>query len=311
MSALADTWAVVVNWNGGDDNVRCLDSLAAGGIPARSTVFVDNASTDGSREAVEARYPDLTLLANSRNTGFGAGANQGAREALARGAGAVAFVNNDVTFPPGTLPRMAAVLAANPGVGAVAPRVLYPGSPARVWCAGGMLGGTANVTTLLGHGRPDGARWRAVRDVDYVPGCALLARRDVLERAGLFEESYFAYMEDVELCLRIRAAGWRVLCLGDVACHHAPSSATGGGYSVRRKYMTGLNSVRFLRAYGGAGAWLRCALFDVLALPVVLLVALPRGRGRAVLAKGLGMLHGALGRQVTARTLEPGGTVLW
>jgi len=174
-----------------------------------------------------------------------------------------------------------------------------------MFCAG------PNLSRLLGYRQPDGPRWRQVLAVDYIPGCALLARRAVLEEVGLFEEAYFAYMEDVELGLRASQAGWGVWCVGDVACEHAPSSSTGGGYSARRKYMNGVNSVHFLRRHGTAGRWMTFALWDVLLLPLVWLAGLPRGRGRAVAAKALGIWHGMQGRHITARDLEPGGTLLW
>lgn len=309
--SLTDIWAVVVNWNGGQDNLRCVDSLLASGLEQERIVFVDNGSHDGSAASVADRFPRIVKLNNQHNLGFGAGANQGAREALSAGARAVVFVNNDVTFPPQTLSRLVAVLEDQPRVGLLGPRVLLPGTPARIWSAGGKIGSGPNLSRLLGHGRPDGERWQQVACVDYIPGCALLARREVLLEVGLFEEAYFAYLEDVELGVRAQEAGWQVWCVGDVACEHAPSSSTGGGYSARRKYMNGVNSVHFLRRHGTPGLWLTFAFWDVLLLPFVWLAGLPRGRGRAVAAKALGIWHGIRGRRVTARDLEPGGMPLW
>lgn len=309
--SLPGLWAVVVNWNGGDANRECIASLVAAGLAPDRIVFVDNGSRDGSLERVRGQWPDLRVIANAANLGFGEGANQGARAALEAGAGSVVFVNNDVTFPAGTLERLLAELAAEPDVGVVSPRVLRAEDPSRVWCAGGRLDWRQNLSTLLGHGRPDGPHWRESRDVDYVAGCAMLARREVLEDVGLLEADYFAYMEDVEFCLRARRAGHRVRTVGEVAALHAPSSSTGGGYNPRRKYMQGVNSVHFLRRWGGVRAWLSFVLFDVLSLLPLLLVAPLRGRTRAVLAKGLGILDGLRGRRVTAERLEPGGSPLW
>lgn len=312
MSAdLAGLWAVVVNWNGGRANQECLAALVAAGVEPARIVFVDNGSVDGSLAAVRAAFPGLVFVEHDRNRGFGEGANAGARVALAGGAELVFFVNNDLVVPPATPAALAAELATAPEVGVVGPRLLYPGEPARVWCAGGRLDWRQNLSTLLGHGRPDGDEWRARREVDYVAGAALLARRAVLEEVGLFEADYFAYMEDVELCLRVRQAGWKVVVLGAVAAVHEASSATGGGYNARRKYMQGVNSVHFLRRYGGPRAWLRFAFFDVLSLPPLLLAGAVRGRARAVLAKGLGIWHGLRGRRVTAERLAPGASRLW
>lgn len=310
----ARIWAVVVNWNGGaDDNLRCLRSLVEQGIEPARIVFVDNASEDGSRDAVHAAVPGLERVDNHANLGFGEAANQGARRALERGADGVLFVNNDLWFPDDepSIERLARALAGDDRLGFVGPRVLFGDGTERVWCAGGRLDHRQNVSTLLGNGAPDAARWRTTFDVDYVAGCALLCRAEALREVGLFEASYFAYMEDVELGLRARRAGWAVRTVGEVRAYHAPSSATGGGYGARRKWMQGLNSVRFLRKHGGAREWARFALFDVATLPAVAAVRALRGEGRAALAKGVGIWDGLRGRRVTAERLRPGGSWLW
>jgi GT2 family glycosyltransferase len=314
--SLEGTWAVVVNWNGGAEaNDACLASLLAAGLPPGRVVFVDNASSDGSREAMAAAYPGLTGIANAANEGFGAAANLGARLALEAGAQAVLFLNNDAALQGPCLEQLVDVLAANPRVGMIGPRVLQTQDggrgPARVWAAGGLVAFGPNLSHLRGHGRLDGPPWQATCAVDYVPGCALLARAEVLEQVGLFDEAYFAYLEDVELGERVRAAGWQQLCLGDAVCLHAGSSATGGGYTARRKYLNALGSLRFLRDHGTPARWMSFVLCDVLPLPLAFLAAVPRGRGTAVLAKALGLVHGLGGRRATAATLEPGGTPLW
>lgn len=307
-------WVVVVNWNGGEeDNLRCLGSLLEQGVPAERIAFVDNASQDGSREAVAGAVPGLAHIDNDRNLGFGEGANQGARLALERGATAVAFVNNDLRFAQGSgvLRALCAALDEDARLGFVGPRVLHDDGSDRIWCAGGRQDHRQNVSTLLGFGEPDGPDWQVTRDVDYVVGCALVVAAPALREVGLFEASYFAYMEDVELGLRARRAGWGVRVFGAHAAYHAPSSATGGGYGARRKWMQALNSVRFLKAHGSFMHWLRFALYDVATLPVLLLLRAPRGEGRAVLAKGKGLLDGLRGKRVTAEALEPKNGWLW
>jgi GT2 family glycosyltransferase len=147
--------------------------------------------------------------------------------------------------------------------------------------------------------------------VDYLTGCALLARREVFERVGGFDAAFFAYSEDVDLALRAARAGLGSLLVGSAAALHAPSSSTGGGYGARRKYMMGVNSIWFLRRWGGPGQWLRFFVFDLATLPMVALLALPRGRLPGVCGKALGIWDGLRGRRVTAQRLAPGATWLW
>ena len=237
------TWVVVVNWNGGDANQACLRSVAAEGVPPARVVFVDNASTDGSDRRVAEKHPGIALLRNQRNEGFGHGANRGIRHALEHGAERVFVLNNDATLAPGCLALLEAELARAPQVGIVGPRICLAGEPETLWCAGGRLTFRQNLSTLIGFHEPDGPRFRGTADVDYVTGCAMLVRREVFERAGLFDGAYFAYHEDVELCASAREAGFASRVVGEALALHDAHTSTGGGYNPRRKYMMAVNTV--------------------------------------------------------------------
>lgn len=303
-------FAVVVNWNGGVENLRCLESLRAQGATLERVLFVDNASSDGSCEQVRRTFPDVEVIQSGANLGYGGGNNLGFERALAAGAEAVLVVNNDVTMDPGVLAALARGLE-EPGVGCVGPRVVFRDDPRRLWAAGGALTWRENLTTLRGFGSFDGPRWRVDVDVDYLPGCAMLVRREVLAATRGFDDRYFAYSEDVDFGLRALRAGFRSRCLGSVRAFHAPSSSTGGGYNPRRKYMMAVNSIWFLREHGGAREWCKFFLYDVLTLPVAWVDGWFRGTERAVLAKALGLWHGWRGKRVTAECVRPGGTFLW
>lgn len=303
--------AVIVNWNGGEQNLECLESLRAQGEALAHVVFVDNGSCDGSWERVAQRYPEVELLRNARNLGFGAGSNLGIAAALASGADAVLLVNNDIVLAAGALDELVRALREHPEAGLVGPRVLYKDRPERVWSAGGALTWRENLTTLRGQDELDGERWQRTERVDYLAGCALLVRREVFDAVGGFDADYFAYSEDVDLALRAEREGHASLLVGSVAAYHAPSTSTGGGYSARRKYMMGVNSVWFLRRWAGKREWLRFVLYDVLTLPPLLLVGLVRGRAAGVCAKAWGIWDGLRGRRVTADKLDPGATWLW
>lgn len=302
-------FAIIVNWNGGEENLECLDSLLAEGLAPDQIVFVDNGSRDGSLEKVMGRHPGMRFVLNSSNEGFGEASNAGAREALDAGAEAIFFVNNDVVLESGCLGGLVEELRS--GAGLTGPRVLFKEDPNRIWAAGGKLSWRQNISTLVGNGELDSEAYAVGGEVDYVPGCALLISRAAFEACDGFDADYFAYMEDVDLGVRARALGKRSTLCGKATVLHGGSKATGGGYSARRKYMNGVNSVHFLRAHGDAGKWMRFFAFDVLTLPPLFLLELMRGNARAVLAKGLGLAHGLAGRRVHAAQLEPGASRLW
>ena len=298
------TFAVVVNWNGGEDNLTCIDSLLSEGVPSERIVFVDNASDDGSLESVRKRYPALLFLCNDSNTGYGHAVNRGTERALELGAQRVLWVNNDLTFAPGALALMGRALEADSTLGLVGPRIVYRDQPAMIWSAGGHMTWRQNLSTLIGHRQADGPRFQRTERVDYVAGAALLARREVFEEVGLLDGEFFAYHEDLEFCLRAGAAGFGVACVGEALALHAAHAATGGGYNPRRKYMMAVNTVRFLRQHGTPMRWCSFALFDVATLPVAWLLRLPRGEGGAVLAKARGTWHGLIGRRVDAAAVR-------
>lgn len=302
------THAVVINWNGGRKNLTCLRSLLDQGLPPSAITFVDNGSKDGSLELVLEEFSTLDVLRNATNLGFAGGSNQGMRNALERGAELLFLVNNDVILPPGTIQKLEAALA-DPALGIVAPRVVYGDDHRKLWCAGGRIAFRQNVTELLGHKQMDAPRWQRTVLVDFVPGCSMLLRRAVVERIGLFDERFFAYHEDADLCRRASMAGFRVACVGEALAYHYPHSSTGGGYNTGRKYMMGVNSIWFMRMHGTLRTWLRFLFFDAFSWPLVLAIAPFRGRTRSVLAKGCGMWDGIRGRRVTpermARWLDP------
>lgn len=303
--------AVVVNWNGGEANLECFTSLNKAGVSAERTIFVDNGSDDGSLELVRKSVPGLQMIENQFNRGFGAAANQGAEKALEQGAEFVLFLNNDALLDSDCVQQLLAEADRRGAAGLLGPRVVLPGSPERLWAAGGKLDHRQNLSSLMGQGQLDGPEWQGVHPVDYVPGCVLLARRQCLEETGLFDEAFFAYTEDLDLGVRAAAAGWECCLVGTARAVHRPSSATGGGYNPRRKYLMGLGSLRFLRTHGSLAAWAGFLLWDVALLPVVWLLALRRGQGRAVCAKGLGIGQGFFGLALNPAKLKKGAGLFW
>lgn len=305
------TWAVVVNWNGGEQNLECIASLRANGMPAERIVVVDNASHDGSPEAIVASEPGVVLLRNPRNEGYGHGSNRGIEAALDGGAEAVLLVNNDVVVPDGVLAGLERRFEARPELGIVGPRVLYRFEPERVWSAGGTLTFGRNLSDLRGHRQPDGPEYRRVLDVDYVAGCTMLVRVEVFRSIGTLDGEFFAYHEDVDFCVRAREAGFAIECTGELAALHDAHGSTGGGYNPRRKYMMAVNTPWFLRRHGNARRWASFWVNDVATLPLLLVVAGLRGEWRGAAAKALGTWHGLRGKRVEGAVLEPGGTWLW
>lgn len=303
--------AVIVNWNGGDHTLRCLDSLRQASLRPALVIVVDNGSTDGSVSRIQERFPEVVVIEAKENRGYAGGNNLGIEFAMSRGADAVLLLNNDIELDEECVAKLAAELGAD-RVGAVGPLVLFPSGPKqrpRIWAAGGEVTHRENVSRLRGNGAEQNGRFTEPEAVDYLPGCAILIKRSVLERIGLLDESFFCYMEDVDYGRRIEEAGFENRFVPAARAIHDASASTGGGYTPGRKYMNAVNSVRYLRRHPSARGWFGFVVFDVLLWPLCLANAIVKGRPSAAFAKLRGLFDGLRGVTVTkehvARYVQP------
>lgn len=207
---------VIVSFEAREALLAALDAMERLGLPAE-VVVVDNASTDGSVDVVRARHPRARVLANPENVGFARACNQGWRASRAP---IVLFLNPDAEPLPGAVEVLLGILEARPEVGLVGPRTRYPDGAVQV-STGPDLSPLAELDQrrLVRAVRRREA-WALARaearharehEPDWLSGSCLLVRRAVLEATGGFDEGFFLYQEDADLCRRARAAGWRVV----------------------------------------------------------------------------------------------------
>jgi N-acetylglucosaminyl-diphospho-decaprenol L-rhamnosyltransferase len=207
--------AVVVNYNAKEHLLACVASLLAEG--PETVVVVDNGSVDGSEEALAEAFPDVKWLPSGANVGYGAAANLGVAVA---GTEHVLVCNPDVVVAPGAIGALASYLDEHPGTAVVGPQVV--GASGRLYPSARRFPG---IVESFGHGivgqfwpgnpfsrRYTMAEWdhESPREVDWVSGSCFLARRAAWEQVGGFDASYFMYLEDVDLCWRLRQLGWAV-----------------------------------------------------------------------------------------------------
>jgi N-acetylglucosaminyl-diphospho-decaprenol L-rhamnosyltransferase len=227
---------VVVNHNAGPYLARCLDSVStAAGDVRTDMVIVDNDSSDGSVDRVTERHPEVRVIRNPRNAGFARAANQGLK---ATDAPFVLLLNPDAEVIGGTLGALVKVGRERPRAGAIGVLVRNPDgtlqpSARRVPDFGEALG-----HAFLGPLWRDNpwtrsytmADWDRTteREVEWVSGSAMLLRRSALDEVGLFDEGYFMYVEDVDLCTRLRKAGWQVVFSPELEVVHQIGVSTKG-----------------------------------------------------------------------------------
>ncbi|HEX5449820.1 MAG TPA: glycosyltransferase family 2 protein [Gaiellaceae bacterium] len=282
--------AVVVNWNGGDDTLAALESLA--GIDA---ICVDNGSTDGSADVIAERFPGVDLIRVGMNLGFAGGSNVGIGRALDRGADWLLLLNSDAIAEPGLAGALEQAAVARPDAGLLACVVLFEDGET-VQYAG------ARFNALLGYsGRQSGHGDKAVevhmQDVDRVDGAAFAVSRAAIERAGPLDERLFAYVEDVDWSLRIRAAGFAAVLVPGARVRHKGSASTGGPRSTANLYYDTRNTIVVAERYRPLPAGLRSLRRGVI-VGAHLVQAGLRGIGaRAVVAGWRDARRGKLGQR--------------
>ena len=203
------TTVILVNYKGAKDTGACLRSLHASDVMLR-IVVVDNTPNDPDLADVMAEYPEVHLIRAPENLGFGIGNNLGIDWALDETDCEFIF-NNDAMVERDTVGRLEAALDMRPVAGMVAPRVVFMDKPDVLWYGGGEVcwwRGGANVPGIFGACNAPLAM--QAREVSFASGCAILLRRELMQQLAGFDERFFMYEEDLELCFRTKELGWKI-----------------------------------------------------------------------------------------------------
>lgn len=258
-----DLTIVIVNWNGGELLLRCLRSIRASRQSfAVKVIVVDNNSRDGSREAAQREFPEYHIFNSGSNLGFGR-ANNLARPLTQTPL--VLFLNPDTELKPDTLELSVRCLLKHPDVGALGCKMVYPdGRVQQQGIQWHLTPWRALVQLLLvtRSSRTRLLRWLPMLDPDqsgYVCklyGGYVLARKEILDRAGWFDERYFMYAEDADLSRTIESLGWRLFYTSDAEIIHVgggSSEKAPSGFSVLMEHESINKLMR--KYYGGTGAF--------------------------------------------------------
>ena len=231
---------VVLNWNGWQDTVACLESLQRQSYASFELLVVDNDSSDDSVAQIKKVMPGVELLQSGANLGFGGGCNVGIRQACLKSADYVWLINSDAMADPHALSALVRIADETEALASVG-SVLYEAD-------------STNQVQLWGGGRV--RLWsgqcksqRAAAPLDYISGASLLLRCAAIKKVGLFDEStFFMYWEDADLSFRLRRAGWQLAVAEDSQVWHKQSASLGKQSAMLDQYFT-QSGTRFLRRY--------------------------------------------------------------
>lgn len=242
----------LVNWNGKNDTLVCLASL--GKLKAQSLklkiIVVDNGSTDDSVAVIRKKFPDIEVIETGKNLGFAGGNNAGIRYALEHGAQYVWLLNNDTIVDKNALVALLDAIKQN-AVGIAGSKIYF--APGReyhkeryrendrgrvLWYAGGVIDWRNMYASHRGVDEVDMGQYDAQELTPFVTGCSMMVRRNVFETVGLLDEKFFAYLEDLDFCLRAKRAGYTLKYAPQSVVWHKNAGASGVGSTTHQYYMT-------------------------------------------------------------------------
>ena len=244
---------IIVNWNRKKDTLTCLESLGkiSRGKHTVEIVVVDNASSDGTAEAVVEKFPDVTVLASKTNDGFTGGNNRGMRYAMRHGADFIWLLNNDTMVHKNVLLGLLDALKHR-AVGLAGSKIYFApgyefhhdryrsGERGRViWYAGGLVDWANMYASHRGVDEVDEGQYDTPSDTQFITGCSLMIKREVIQSIGYLDDRYFLYLEDLDYSLRARDAGFRLVYSPASVLWHINAGSTGKpGHGLHQYYLT-------------------------------------------------------------------------
>jgi GT2 family glycosyltransferase len=249
---------IVLNWNGREDTLECLESVLNIDYSAFEVVVVDNGSTDGSVEAIRRRYPTIKVIETGTNLGYAEGNNVGIRAASSSGTSFLFLLNNDTIVDPQILRNLVEVAAKIPDAGVLAARIYYKSDPYRIQYAGAeWLEGESNFIHIGRDETDADIKQEPVNDTAYASGCAMFFRSELVHKVGLLDSRFFLTFEETDWCYRARNAGYRCLVVSDAKVWHKGSASFGGEESPLYLYFYTRNRLLWAERHLGPLSWLK------------------------------------------------------
>ncbi|MCL0037047.1 glycosyltransferase family 2 protein [Dehalococcoidia bacterium] len=261
---------IILNWNGLEDTIECLESLKKITYPNYEVIVVDNGSEGNDIEVLGQRFGDyIHIIQNEKNYGFPEGNNMAMRWLLDNSRpDYFLLLNNDTVVAPEFLTELVKVAETDERIGLVGPKTYYYDFKGRkdvINFAGGKLNIWKGEAYHIGASEVDRGQYDEIREVDYAEGSCLLARKQLIKDIGLLSSSYFAYWEENDWCLRGYKAGYKSIYVPEAKIWHKTAASTGGKvqwhyltknrFLFMRQHATKLQQLTFLLYFFGLQFW--------------------------------------------------------
>jgi len=252
--------------------------------PNFSVTLVDNASSDGTVESVRENFPWVKIITNSENLRFAGGNNAGIDYAMKHKADYVLLLNNDTEVDPDFLSELINATETGENIGMAGPKIFYYGKDdsrratrKMIWFAGGRIEFWKGWVSHIGIREIDIGQYDATKYVDYLTGCCVLVKREVIEEIGRLDETFFIYGEDVDWCLRASRAGYRLAYIPTSMIWHKVSASSGGNLSWFKNWNKLKSQLRLMARYAKWYHWLTIPFLMTIYITKNILIAAERG----------------------------------
>lgn len=224
---------IVLNWNQRELSLECIRSLEKTTYKNKHIVFVDNGSNDGSSESVKTLHPNVEIIQLENNIGYAAGNNFGFNT-INNHSQYTIFLNNDTFVDPGFIEPLVDELEHNQYSIQAVPKIFYANKKNILWYAGGIVNLALSQIRHIGIGSNSVEKFNERKSVDYATGCCFCIRSNDFTEFGMFDEKYKMYCEDVDLSLKIRNGGGKIIYIPTSKVWHHVSISTGGNHSFSK-----------------------------------------------------------------------------
>lgn len=238
---------IILNWNGLKDTVECLESLKKIIYPNYNIIVVDNGSSNDDVKALQTIFGEyIKIIANDRNYGFTGGTNIGIRYALnITNPQYLLSLNNDTIVDPEFLDKLIEVAESDTSIGIIGPKIYFYDFPNTIQSLGNRLNFATGQISQIGNREQDDGRSSKNRNIDFISVC-LLIRAKVLDDIGLFDNDYFCYWEDVDLCNRAKKAGYKIMYAPSAKIWHKLEKSSANKLGLVDYYIA-RNRFRFMK----------------------------------------------------------------
>jgi GT2 family glycosyltransferase len=239
---------IILNWNGSQDTLECMESLTKISYNNYEIILVDNNSKGNDVNIIEKEYGNYInkIIESGNNLGFSGGNNVGIRYALENNADYIMLLNNDTVVEKDFLNELMKIAISIPTAGIVGPLIGYYNDREKVWSAYGFI----NKFKSSGFSKKINTKIELVienKRCTFLSGCCLLIRKEVIEKIGLLDEKYFLYLEDADYCWRTIKAGYRIIFVASSKIYHKVNVSTTRNNSLLPLYYTVRNRLYFAK----------------------------------------------------------------